>query len=187
MDTRSHPRMRVSICFLAVLLLGACGETGTESPAIPETIIPVLEQTDTPTATATVTIPPSDTPAPSPVPSDTPVPPPCTPDLTFITDVTIQDNSVVAPGSVMDKQWSVQNSGTCDWDGTYRLRLISGPDLGVQDQALYPARAGTQAVIQMSLTAPLDAGWYTSTWQAMAPDGAGFGQVITISIVVQQP
>jgi hypothetical protein len=85
----------------------------------------------------------------------------------------------------LDKQWQVQNTGTCDWDNHYRLRLVSGMDMGIQEQALYPARTGTQAVLQMTLNAPLDAGRYSSTWQAVAPDGNFFGDVLTIIIIVQ--
>jgi methionine-rich copper-binding protein CopC len=59
--------------------------------------------------------------------------------------------------------------------------------MGFQEQALYPARAGMQAILQMTLKAPLDVGRYTSTWQAVAPDGNLFGEVVTITIIVQQP
>jgi hypothetical protein len=101
--------------------------------------------------------------------------------------MTIPDGTVVAPGSQVDKQWLVQNSGTCDWDNHYRLHLVSGPEMGSDGQALYPARAGTQAVLRILLTAPLDPGTYSSLWQAAAPDGSLFGDVVTISIIVQSP
>jgi hypothetical protein len=87
--------------------------------------------------------------------------------LTFISDLTIDDDTVVTPGSSLDKQWLVQNSGTCNWDGRYRLRLINDVALGaLPEQALYPARAGLQATVRINFTAPMDAGTYTSDWQA---------------------
>ncbi len=68
----------------------------------------------------------------------------CTNDLSFISDVTIPDNTFVTYGSNIDKQWLVQNSGTCNWDASYRLRHLGGAVLGAAEEAmLYPARAGT--------------------------------------------
>ena len=94
---------------------------------------------------------------------------------------------MVAPGSLLDKQWLVQNSGDCNWDSRYRLRLISGDALGAAtEQALYPARAGTQAAIRMLFTAPQDSGVYVSEWQAFDPNGVPFGKSFYIKIEVQQ-
>ena len=59
--------------------------------------------------------------------------------------------------------------------------------MGAGEQSLYPARTGTQVVLRILLTAPLDPGTYTGVWQAVAPDGSLFGDVVTISIIVQTP
>jgi len=57
--------------------------------------------------------------------------------------------------------------------------------MGAQiEQALYPARAGTQAKIRVLFTAPQDAGIYQSAWQAVAPDGTLFGDPFSINITV---
>jgi len=112
---------------------------------------------------------------------------PCTDWLTFLDDLTIPDNTVVPPGSSLDKQWLVENSGSCNWDSRYRLRLISGDLLGAQpEQALYPARAGTQATIRVLFTAPDDDGVYFSEWQAFDPNGSPFGESFVIKIIVSQ-
>jgi len=123
--------------------------------------------------------------APEPV---TQVPTPsCTDGLTFIYDVTIPDYTVVSAGSSLDKQWLVQNSGSCNWDSRYRLRLVGADALGAPpEQALYPARAGTQAILRILFTAPPDAGSYTSEWQAFDPNGNPFGESFAIRIVVSQ-
>ena len=52
------------------------------------------------------------------------------------------------------------------------------------EQALYPARAGGQATLRITFTAPLDAGTYQSAWQAFNPDGAAFGDAIFMTINV---
>ncbi len=135
----------------------------TPTPALPAPTVS-LTPTDLPTATPTLT---------------------CINDLTWLQDLTYPDNTPVAPGQVIDKQWLVQNSGTCDWGPAYRLRNVNGLLLGAEDDLpLYPARAGSQAILRIQFWAPLDAGLYRSTWRATAPDGTPFGQDIYLLILV---
>jgi hypothetical protein len=118
-------------------------------------------------------------------PSATPA---CTNQLTFQDDLTIPDGSAIAPGEVLDKRWQVENSGTCNWDDRYSLRLVAGSDLGAQLQVgLFPARSGTVVPIRILFTAPQEAGPYRSAWQAYGPDGEPFGDQIFIDIVVTEP
>jgi hypothetical protein len=120
-----------------------------------------------------------------PTESLTPTPEPCTHGLSFVDDLTVPDGTSFSPGASIDKQWLVQNSGTCHWDATYRLKLVRGNPLGaVDDQPLFPARAGTQATIRIVFTAPAEAGAYESAWQAVDPDGNLFGDLIFMQIVV---
>jgi hypothetical protein len=80
----------------------------------------------------------------------------------------------------------VQNNGDCNWDTRYRLRLISGVALGAStEQALYPARAGTQAKLRILFSAPQEAGDYISEWQAFDANGIPFGESFFIKIEVQ--
>jgi hypothetical protein len=110
---------------------------------------------------------------------------PCTNNLSFLNDVTIPDDTSVLPGSRIDKQWLVQNSGSCSWDSTYRLKWIGGDPLGAAtEQLLYPAKAGTQATLRIEFTAPFTEGPYESAWQAVGPDGNVFGDLIFIKILV---
>lgn len=112
----------------------------------------------------------------------------CVNSLTFIEDLTIPDNSFVTYGSTIDKQWIVQNSGTCNWNAEYRLRHIGGAALGAPEEvALYPARAGTQATIQIIFTAPFTDGVYESAWQTFDPFGLAFGDPIYIRINAVAP
>ncbi len=157
----------------------------------------------TPLATPTIFIPPTQSlefPIPSPIPlptsrvTNTPAPiptvlaspTPCTNGLTYLQDLTIPDNTVVSAGQSVDKQWLVTNSGTCNWDSTYQLRLVNGSSLGVADALpLYPARAGAQATLEINFTAPSEPGTYRSAWQAFSPEGQSFGDAVYIQIVVQ--
>ncbi len=155
----------------AILLLAAC--TGTSPPAA----TPFLPPTQLPPSA-------SDTPAPVEV-QPTPLPL-CSDNLTFIEDLTIPDGSTVAPKTVLDKRWRVENSGTCNWDVHYQLKLTGGNAMGAaQEQALYPARSQIQVVLRIQFIAPAEPGAYRSAWQAFGPDGKPFGDPVFIDIIVQ--
>lgn len=128
---------------------------------------------------------PTDTPQPTAIPSPTATPP-CVESLAFVKDVTIPDGTFFSPGASIDKQWLVQNNGTCNWDSRYRLRFVGGLELGaVTEQALFPARAGSQATIQIVFTAPGEPGIYTTAWQAFDPNGEPFGDPVFMEFTVQ--
>ncbi len=112
----------------------------------------------------------------------------CRDNLAFIKDVTIPDGTSVAPDSTLDKRWEVENNGNCNWSKGYRIRLIAGPELGAQkEQALYPARSGSHAVMRVVFKAPLEPGTYRSAWQAFNPKGEAFGDPFFIEIKVETP
>lgn len=132
--------------------------------------------------------PPTSTPAPTVLPGPggpTPTPT-CTDNLTFISDVTIPDDTYVEPNATLDKRWEVENSGNCNWNEQYRMRLVAGPDMGAQvEQALFPARSGTRAVLRIVFKAPIEPGSYRSAWQAISPGGEPFGDPFFIVINVK--
>jgi hypothetical protein len=111
---------------------------------------------------------------------------PCSNELTFLDDLTIEDGDIFAPGTSIDKQWLVQNDGTCDWDATYKLKWVGGYTLGVaEEQPLFPAAAGVQVTLRIVFTAPTEPGTYPTVWQAIDPDGNLFGDTVFMEIVVQ--
>lgn len=115
-----------------------------------------------------------------------PTPVACVNALTYLEDLSIPDGSVVAPQSTLIKRWQVRNSGTCNWDAAYHLKLIAGTEMGAPSElALYPARSGSDAVIEIQFVAPAETGNYRSAWQAVDPSGAEFGDPIFIDINVQ--
>jgi len=126
------------------LLLASCNWPGYRSPAegLPSTpfIPPTLaaQSSPTPLATPTPTLV-----LPSPEPTGTLE---CTNQLIYLEDLTIPDGTIVEPGAELEKIWLVENGGSCNWDDRYRLRLVSGPEMGASpEQALFPARSGSQA------------------------------------------
>ncbi len=130
---------------------------------------------------------------PTPQPTETPSVPrstalaqACVNNLTYLEDQSIPDGTVVAPGEQLDKRWKVKNTGTCNWDEPYRLKLIAGKDMSTSvEQSLYPARSGTEAIIRIIFTAPAEPGSYRSAWQAYDPEDRPFGDPFFIEITVQ--
>lgn len=172
---------RVTMLTGAAVLLAGCGPQATPAFFIPPTA-------GAPTVgTARVLPAPSSTPDSQAVPTlvlPTPTPP-CTDGLTYDTDLTIPDGSNMVPGQPVDKQWEVTNSGTCSWDMRYRLKLVGGDAMGANPlQPLYPARAGTKAILRIIFTAPQSPGLYQCQWQAVDPQGQPFGDTFYMSIAV---
>lgn len=190
----THNAFRFACCVFFLILLSACLPQPTSTPFLPPTRALPAPTPDSqsalpsPTAleialpTATATPQPSSTPA---QPTVTPTVP-CFSSLRYISDLTYPDGTLVAPGERLTKQWQVENNGSCDWGPGYRLKLVGGFPLGVFGEvALYPARAGSQVVIEILFTAPLDPGSYRTVWQAFDPDGNPFGDVVYMEIVVR--
>ena len=165
------------------------------APVLPiVTSTPIPAPTDEPTAAATLEAAATGTSSGTPdislatgTPSITPAGP-CTNNAHFIADVTVPDGAEFLPGQPIDKQWRVRNTGTCDWNADYRLVLVSGNALGAPSEvALYPAKGGNEAILELNMTAPPDPGSYTGRWQARDPAGNVFGDRIFITIGVAAP
>ncbi len=110
----------------------------------------------------------------------------CTNSLTYQSDLTIEDGSISNPGQILDKRWEVLNSGTCNWNENYSLRLINGAELGLAPtQLLFPALAGSEFMLRLVFTSPTEPGNYRSSWQAFDPAGNAFGDPVYIEINVK--
>ena len=172
----------------SVFVLGISGCLSGASDIDPGEIYrpPTAQNAPSPASTST---PPQIDNLPDPTPSPNPTATPrCTDDLTFIEDLSIPDGTLVFTGDRLDKRWSVENSGNCNWNASYRIKLVAGTNLGVpEEQALYPARSSSEATIRMVLIAPEQPGTFRSAWQAYSPEGDAFGDQFFIEIVVSQP
>lgn len=164
----------VAAALTACSILGSARED-FRPPAAEATWAPPVMPTTTPTRAPTT----------APAVTGTPA---CTNELRFLEDATIPDGTAVIPAEGLDKRWVLENAGTCNWDETYSVRLISGPAMGASEmQALFPARSGTSFELRMHFTAPEDAGIYRSAWQAYDPGGEPFGETFYIEVVVITP
>jgi len=175
-------QLRSMLILFTIIFLASCSPASTPTPFRPPTQIPPTKPLPTVTSLSAIKVlTPTLTITPAPANEG-----PCVNDLKFLDDLTVKDGEIVTPNSSIDKQWLVQNSGTCNWDSTYRLKWIGGDTLNAaQEQALYPARATTQATLRIIFTAPTTAGAYESAWQAVGPNGNVFGDLIFVKVVAQ--
>jgi hypothetical protein len=178
------PSRQLFVVILFLVSLSACSPAPTPTPFRPPTAQALLiEPTFIIQPTQEIVVIES-TPLPTIFPTTNPED--CVNDLTFLEDLTIPDNMFATFGLALDKQWLVENSGTCHWNADYRLRNIGGAALGAPEEiALYPARAGTQATLRILFTAPFTEGVFESAWQAIDANGNLFGDPIYIRIAVQ--
>lgn len=179
-----HLRLVVGIVLLLPGLAACTGSGSLFQKGQPTLFKPPPANDSTPLA---LYLPTATNPIPNSEMQITPLPT-CTDSLVFIDDITIPDGTVVAPGERLDKRWRVENSGTCNWQKDYRLRLVSGPAMNVpEEQALFPGRSSTQVDLRMVFTAPNEDGLYRGAWQAYNPRGEPFGDPFFIEVIVQSP
>ncbi|MGD0878978.1 MAG: NBR1-Ig-like domain-containing protein [Anaerolineales bacterium] len=157
------------------------------------TLTPSLS-TDTPIGSPVVTgfpqfnfTPPDTTATVLPIATQAPITNPVSScnDSAYVSDVTIPDNTVMAPGASFVKTWALQNTGTCTWDTSFQLIFASGSQMGGASTKLTSSVAPSQQVqISVPLTAPNTAGSYTGYWRLADDQGSAFGESVTVVITV---
>ncbi len=158
------------------------GSTLTPSPstATPE----ILAISPTPT----FTVIPTDTITPETLVTPTLSLGPCQDSLIFISDTTFPDYTNVVYGQNIEKQWLIENNGTCDWNENYHLKLLDGyPSFGAAaDFTISSVPAGTQTIISINFVAPSESGTFQTAWQLYNPDGMEVGKPVYMLIIVNQ-
>ena len=107
--------------------------------------------------------------------------------LAFVEDMTIPDNTNMAPGQDFLKTWKVRNTGSCPWGAGYELVYADyANDMDGQPQPLtVVVQPGQEVEISVQFTAPSEIGSYTSAWQMENPAGVNFEEIIFVKIIVQ--
>ena len=59
-------------------------------------------------------------------------------ELSFVSDVTFEDGSLVSPGQPIHKVWRVRNTGNTQWKSGYLLVFYAGEQMGGPDAAAAP-------------------------------------------------
>ncbi len=102
----------------------------------------------------------------------------CTDKVTFVSDVTIPDNSQVNAGEAFTKTWRVRNDGTCAWgpgsSSITGLAHTGGDVMGGPKEVTLPkaVQPGETVDISVQLTAPTAPGNYVSQWLFTTNGGA---------------
>ena len=108
-------------------------------------------------------------------------------DAVYVSDVTISDGTVLAPGESFVKTWEFQNTGTCDWNENYLITFVNGTDMDGETTELdQDVSTGATGDISVSLIAPESEGTYTGYWRLADEDGNVFGQSVYVMIVVSE-
>jgi len=106
-------------------------------------------------------------------------------DASYVSDVTIPDGTVLAPGESFTKTWAFQNTGTCDWDEDYLIIFSSGTAMdGDTTEIDQEVLVGSTGSISVYLTAPSTEGTYVGYWRMADSDGTAFGEAVYVMIVV---
>ena len=137
---------------------------------------PVIVRTSAP-------VPPGPTPLPLP---STPVPVPTASTLSpgsscdrasFVSDVSVPDGTVFAPGQAFTKTWRLKNVGTCTWTTSYSIVFSSGEQMGGPAALNLPNQVAPGQTVDLSLNliAPATAGTYRGYWLLKNASGKLFG------------
>ena len=197
----------IYILLTGILLLTACG--GSEADATPtlgpeaiqtqaiETFSAALTQTafaapKTPTSTPTTlpTFAPATTSAVITLPAvtqpATALPTASCYQLRFVSDVTISDNTQMAPGQSFTKTWKVKNTGSCAWDAGFKFTFVGGEQMSGATYTL-PSSVAANAEIDISIpmVAPTNkTGSLRGNWRMQTAGGTYFGDEVYVLIVV---
>lgn len=140
-----------------------------------------LAAQQTPEETATPTPPlATDTPSPTQTvagPSPTEGSAGCTDRVTFVSDVTIPDNTHMSPGETFTKTWRLRNSGTCTWTSEYDLVFDGGNAMSGPAAKALPGNVAPNSTVDISidLTAPASNGTHRGNYKLRNADGILFG------------
>jgi len=105
--------------------------------------------------------------------------------LTFVSDVSIPDNTPMTAGKTFTKTWKVLNSGSCAWEVGFKFALASGDPMGSSTLTI-PAlvAAGAQYDISVPMVAPSTPGTIRGDWRMSTASGQYFGDQVYVQIVV---
>lgn len=105
--------------------------------------------------------------------------------MSFVTDITIQDNTTMTPGQTFTKTWKVRNTGSCAWDAGFKFSFTGGNAMNGTTYTL-PQSVATNAETEISvdMTAPSTAGTARGNWRMSTAGGQFFGDEVYVQIVV---
>ncbi len=172
------------ITSVSMLLFTACGTQVPTQAAVPTSSAPpVVATTEVPAVTdvsVSVSTEVATTETPATLPTETATlgtpaptnPPDCTNSASFVTDVTVPDNSNMTGGTTFTKTWRISNTGTCVWGPGYTLTHYSDERMGAPDSVSLSITPGGQtADISVDLVASNSVGTHRGNFVIKNPAG----------------
>ncbi|NUQ84787.1 MAG: hypothetical protein HUU11_08745 [Anaerolineales bacterium] len=197
----------IYLLLASALLLAACGGSDAEAtPTLdPDAIQTQAVKTFSAVLTQTALAAPTDTPVPTLTASPTfaafttstagtlPVVSQPTVAATsscyqmrFVSDVTVPDNTQMAPGQAFTKTWKVRNTGSCAWDAGFKFAFTGGDAMnGVTYTLPSSVPANTEIDVSVAMVAPTNkTGAIRGNWRMPTAAGQFFGDEVYVIIVV---
>ena len=147
-------------------------QTATSEPGDAQSGDQASTPTTTPTSTVTSTVM---------IPTATSQPPtatsiPCY-RISFISDVTYPDGSVIKPNTTFTKTWRLRNNGSCTWTSDFDLAFVSGNSMGApaKTDINTSVAPGSTVDISVAMTAPSSEGSYHGYFKLSTPNNVHFG------------
>jgi hypothetical protein len=105
--------------------------------------------------------------------------------LSFVSDVSIPDNTPMTAGQTFTKTWKVKNAGSCAWDAGFKFAFTGGEQMGGTTFTL-PAAVAAGAVYDISvpMTTPNKSGTLRGNWRMQTAGGQSFGDEVYVQVVV---
>ena len=105
--------------------------------------------------------------------------------MSFVSDVTIIDNTPVTAGQTFTKTWKVKNAGSCAWDAGFKFAFTGGEQMGGATYTLPSSvAAGAVTDISVALTAPNKTGTLRGNWRMSTASGQFFGDEVYVQVVI---
>lgn len=152
--------------------------TSTPTPLASPALLPTIA------TTPSVVIPPTLS-GPTPLPVNPATANGCY-NAALVSEATVPNRNDFKPGDTFRKTWRLINTGTCDWNGDFKIAYVSGSNLG-SDTIKIRQRVGVGITTDISLemTAPSGvSGTVVSNWQMVSDTGLTFGPALTVSILL---
>lgn len=106
--------------------------------------------------------------------------------MRFVSDVTVPDNTQMAPGQAFTKTWKVRNTGSCAWEAGFKFAFTGGDAMNGATYTLPSSvPANTEIDISVAMVAPTNkTGAIRGNWRMSTAAGQFFGDEVYVIIVV---